>query len=297
MKKQKVTKNWAAIAVVVMVAPLSVTVPESDSTYSTTITLAGGAGRHGRGLDVYLGTTSNSGYGCDGSTYSESNEVRRNVDLEEQFADAGAGIDRRVGDSKLHIGLRAGYVWEQASAPSPMLINSLTNEPIDISGAMNEYRNTSYWYVNPYMAIEARKVGFGFGIVRSAEPLRTEAPTRIPEDMNTGESVQPSFHLRFGPRDKFYVAYRLWEGIPIYSGGGKHNAGMGFTLGGHMDVWAAYALGGPYRTNALFLQTAVRPNSPVGFNLSLRVPTTLKSAELGGGINEIGGSFGLVFRR
>jgi len=298
MRKIALTRNWATLAVVAMVTPLSVSIPEDDGVHRTTITLAGGAGSHGHELDVYLDTVNSSGYGCDGSAYSSSHEIRTNVDLEEKFTDIGGGIDHQVGNSKLHLGVRGGYVFEQASVPGRMPTNPQTGLPIDINPATSSYANTSYGYVNPYLAIEGHKMGIGVGLVASQVPLRTQATTRVPEDLNSSESgAQPSFHLRFGPRDKFYCAYRLWEGIPIYSGGGMHNVGIGFALGKRADVWAAYASGGPYRTDALFLQTVIHPNSSVGFNFSLRVPKDLQTAQADGTISELGGSIGLVFSK
>jgi len=298
MRKIALTRNWATLAVVAMVTPLSVSIPEDDGGNRTTITLAGGAGRHGHELDVYLDTVTNSGYGCDGSYYSSSQEIRTNVDLEEKFTDIGGGIDHHPGNSKLHFGVRGGYVWEQASVPGSMPTNPQTGKPIDVSPVTDSYANTSYGYVNPYLAIEGGKMGIGLGLVASGVPLRTKETTRVPEDLDSRErTAQPSFHLRFGPRDKFYCAYRLWEGIPIYSGGGMHNVGLGFALGKRADVWAAYATGGPYRTDAVFLQTVIHPNSSVGLSLSLRVPKDLQTAQQDGTISEIGGSFGLVFSK
>jgi hypothetical protein len=275
---------------------MAVGVPDSDSTYSTTVTLGGGMGRHGTGLDVYLGTMSGSGYECDG-TYVPGHEVRGPLDLEETFTDIGGGIDHRVGNSRVHLGVRGGYVWEEATLVGSAPINPFTNEPVDLSEAMGSYAKTAYWYVNPYLAIEASNVGIGFGVVRSQIPLRTDKEQRIPEDLGKGAGTQPSFHLRLGPRDLLYVSYSLWEGIPIYSGGGMHNAGVGFQPGRQLDVWAGYAFGGPYQTDGVYLRTTVGAASPVALNLSLRVPATYQTADGIGWINEVGGSVGVQFRR
>lgn len=288
--------NWSFLVAVAIVAPMAVGVPNSDGTYHTTVTLGGGMGRHGTGLDVYLGTIPGSGYGCDDG-YAPSQEVRRSVDLEERFTDVGGGIDHRVGKSPVHIGVRGGYVWEEAALAGGTPINPFTDEPVDVSEAMNSYTKTSYWYANPYLAIEATNVGIGFGIVRSERPLRTDDDQRIPEDLGAGAGTQPSFHLRLGSRDKVYISYRLWEGIPIYSGGGMHNAGLGFMLGRHIDVWTSYAFGGPYQTDGMYVSTTVGAASPVALSLSLRVPATYQTGDGSGWIHEVGGSVGVVFRR
>jgi len=275
---------------------MAISVPESDSTYRTTITLGGGSGRHGTGLDVYLGTVDGSGYGCEGTSYP-AREVRRPVDLEERFIDIGGGIDHQLEGSKWHLGLRGGYVREEATLVGSAPINPLTNETVDISEAMSSYAQTSYWYVNPYVAIEGSKIGIGIGALGSQAPLRTAETKRIPEDLLEGAGIQPSFHFRLGPRDKFYVSYSLWEGIPIYSGGGMHNAGVGFLLGRHLDVWTGYAFGGPYRTDGMLVRATLGASSAVAVNISLRVPVDYQSADGYGSINEIGGSVGLQFRR
>lgn len=297
--KARYVSRWSSLAVIAIVTPLAVNVPGTDGTYGTTVTLAGGGGTHVSGLDVYMGTTQNQGFDCaSGESYDSPREVRQPVDLEQSFKDFGGAVDQRLGDSKLHIGVRGGYVWESATVIGGAPVNPLTNQSVsDFSETVATYRNSSYWYVNPYFSVEARKVGFGLGIVRSELPLRTQKKTRVPEDVGKGRDTQPSFHLRLGPRDKAYVSYSLWEGIPIYSGGGMHNTGIGFRMGRHIDFWAGYAFGGPYQSNGALLQATLGATSPVAVDVSFRVPTDYRGA---GGLNtisELGGSVGLRFRR
>jgi len=288
-------KNWSLLAAVVLVAPIAVGVPGSDSTYNTTITLGAGAGRHGTGLDVYLGRTGGSGYGCD-SPPSPTTEVRRPVDLKERFTDVGGGIDHKMGSSRHHFGIRGGYVWEQANLVGQAPINPFTDQPVDVSEVTDMFAKTSYWYFNPYWSMEGEHMGVGFGIIRSELPLRTDVATRVPEDLDASASTKSSFHFRVGPRDKFYVSYSLWEGIPIYSGGGMQNAGVGFGLGRHLDMWTSYAFGGPYQSGAVYTRATLAASSRVAVNLSLRVPVKHRVEGADESINETSGSVGLQFR-
>jgi hypothetical protein len=168
----------------------------------------------------------------------------------------------------MHIGVRGGYIWEQATFVGEQPVNPLDGQVVEVPpgvGLFNEYG-----YVNPYVGVESDNIGIGIGAVFSEQPLRTDNTLEYPIDRD--RSVQPSFHVRFGPLDKIYFNYRLWENVPIYSGGGAHNVGVGLQLGRHVGVWGGVSTGGPYRTDAALFKATLGSSSLAAVNVTTRVP-------------------------
>ena len=160
-------------------------------------------------------------------------------------------------------------MWEQATFVVELPVNPLTNEVGQVPPGVE--LNTQYGYVNPYIAFESDGAGIGFGLVISGQPLRTDEVRGYPLD--DGQTVQPSFHLRFGRLQQIYINYTLWENVPIYSGGGMHNVGLGLQLGKHVGVWGGVSAGGPYQSKAALFRATLGSSSQVAVNLTARVAT------------------------
>jgi len=271
-------KNTAFWTAAVLVAPLAVNLDPADfedprgveapgwgEEATTTITVGGGAGTHGTGVELLLGTISEGGYDCEPAT---TREIKTTLDFEEDFIDVGAAIDHNPAGKPLHLGIRGGYVWEQAMFVGEEPINPLTGEVVQVPSGIE--LASQYGYANPYIAFEGDAIGIGMGVVISGQPLRTDDVREYPLD--EGQTVQPSFHLRLGRLQQFYVNYSLWENVPIYSGGGAHNLGLGLQLGKHVGVWGGLSSGGPYQTNAALFRATLGSSHPVAVNFTTRVP-------------------------
>jgi len=241
----------------------------SGESSTTTITVGSGYGTHGTGVELLLGTiTEGGGYGCDGYGGATTREIKTTLDFEEDFVDVGGEIDFRPGDEPLHLGVRGGYIWEQATFVGERPVNPLNGEVVEVPPGV-ELTN-EYWYVNPCFGVETDNFGLGMGIIISEQPLRTDNKLSYPIDRD--QAIQPSFHIRFGPLDRIYFNYRLWENVPVYSGGGAHNVGMGLQLGRHVGAWGGVSAGGPYRTNAALFKATLGSSSMAAVNISARVP-------------------------
>jgi len=254
-------------------APRGIQSNRSESSPTVTFTVGGGAGTHGTGVELLLGTISEGGgYGCAGETPGTTYEVKTTLDFEESFVDAGGELDLKPGKEPFHMGVRGGYIWEQATFVGDLPVNPLTGEIVEVPSGVE--LTTQYGYINPYVAIESENIGIGLGAVFSEQPLRSDDVRGYPLD--TDRTTQPSFHVRFGSLTKIYFNYSLWENVPIYSGGGKHNVGMGLQLGKHVGVWGGVSSGGPYRTDAVLFRATLGSSHAAAVNITTRVPIEYK---------------------
>jgi hypothetical protein len=271
---------------------LQTTRNRSGESSTTTIIVGGGAGTHGTGVEVLLGTiTEGGGYGCDAPP-ATTHDVTTTLDFEEDFIDVGGEIDFRPAGKPLHIGVRGGYIWEQATYVGEPPVNPFNGEVVEVPPGV-ELTN-QYGYVNPYFAVESENIGIGFGVIVSEQPLRTDNARKFPLEKN--QATQPSFHLRFGNLEKIYFNYSLWENVPVYSGGGAHNVGMGLQLGKLVGVWGGLSSGGPYRSDAALFRATVGSFSPAAVNVSARVPMEYKGHDGVTLIEETSVSMSLRFR-
>ena len=299
-------RNPAFWTTTALLAPLAVSLDPADfeelqSTHNrsgesstTTITVGGGAGTHGTGVELLLGTITEEGgggYGCDSSA-PPPREVKTTLDFEEDFIDVGGELDFKPAGKSLHLGVRGGYIWEQATFVGELPVNPFDSQVVEVPPGV-ELTN-QYGYVNPYFAIESENIGFGLGVIVSEQPLRSDNAREFPLDKN--RTTQPSFHLRFGNLDKIYFNYSLWENVPVYSGGGAHNAGLGLQLGKLVGVWGGVSTGGPYRTDAALFRATIGSFSPASVNLTARVPMEYEGHDGVTLIEESGVSMSLRFR-
>lgn len=86
--------------------------------------------------------------------------------------------------------------------------------------------------LNPYGALEGKKVGFGIGYVAVPD----EAQYYYYYDRHY-EIVPASGHIRFGARTGTHFSMNLNEDIPLTSGGGAFRMGFGFRPAKVADIW------------------------------------------------------------
>jgi hypothetical protein len=138
-------------------------------------------------------------------------DVTAGVELNHRFESGIVGV----------IGIRGGYLDSDLGWPAAGVYTD-DREPL------------RYSYANPYVAIETRNVGIGFGYVSGA----------IPFDLgdNTG-SVPMSAHLRIGRRDALQIRLSLNENLPLASGGGFVNLGVGYPVGRGVRLYSGASTG------------------------------------------------------
>lgn len=138
------------------------------------------------------------------------------------FREVGADIDQQV-VGPMHVGIRGGTVREE----------------IELSPGAAIVRTGHY--TNPYVSIEAGEVGFGLGPVYSRQSLPRHAPGF-------------SGHLRLGERTR-YFSTSLMENVPVCSGGGYFDLGMGFHPHPRFDWWIGVS-SGPFEGAGATIKTA-----------------------------------------
>jgi len=181
------------------------------------------------------------------------------------FKDVGFSLDHKF-KSPVQVGLRGGNVWE---------INRFT---FDQGYSTN--KNISNLYINPELSLEWEYFGIGAGFFSAQKDLywRDIGPARN----------FPSGHLRIG-EPRFYFSTHLMESVPLYSGGGYLNLGIGRKASRKFSYWLGWGINGPYDTGGFLIKTDFEFTKNWQLNLAGR---------LGGsqGISENAVSLGLSYR-
>ena len=216
-----------------------------DNPKTTSFTFGAGTGSYGR--NIHASRVISLGY--DSCTGMESSYVvDANFKFKSEYTDYGGEIDIQATDA-FHVGARGGYISESAS----YLGSNLDAATVDTLFASVQPDTTwTQFYVNPFIAVEKKNWGMGLGVVISNNRLWTGT-----EDFGEHDegSVYPTGHFRVGNLQKVYADVSLWEGVPIYSGGGQWAAGLGIRPVDWLHLWAGAAGGGPY-TNESFMGRA-----------------------------------------
>ena len=249
------TSTWLCTA---LIAPMSLAVrvpvdsiatsatPNSSDvdTRTTKFTLAGGGGRFYR-------------------EYRLGGECAANdpTTFHEEFGDVGAEIDYQHGD-KGHFGIRGGYVHETAE---------LVADP-GLTGELGSSRGIDTYYANPFISHEGDKFGLGAGVLITSRPLNTADQEDSPfkEDV----AIYPSAHLRFSrSSNQLYLSAHLWEGVPIYSGGGMVMMGLGGRPFSWLDLYGGYASEGPFAVEGFLARATFDLNREWSLMTTVRFPT------------------------
>ncbi len=220
-----------ALGALVLWLPVVVEVPTSPDSGSggeseTRITLVGGAGHYAI-IDR----------GCEG-------QVLRTHPA--RFREAGGSIEHRSSNG-LTSGVRSGVLREKRESRFVVTDYSVYPYRESLAVVVSETENV---YVNPFVAVEGRRLGIGAGWAWARGTLPTLDSKR-----------QPSFHVRIGRLDKAYFKLGYLESVPLYSGGGFADIGFG----GHPHrLWDIYMgmSGGPFDGPGLSLKCdyRVRPH-------------------------------------
>jgi hypothetical protein len=254
-----------------------------DGEYRTTnVTLGGGAGAYGRVVHV----TGLVPLDCYGGTVSEP--VEGDVKFRQAFEDYGGQVDHQT-TVDMHVGVRGGYIRETGSYIGSTLAPAVVDS---LFGAVPPDSTFSYYYFNPYFSLERNDWGFGLGVVVSDNRLWTGTEEYGEHD---DYSVYPTGHIRLGDLQKAYFSLSLWEGVPIYSGGGRLVGGIGVRPAPWLELWGGMAGGGPYTNEGII----GRANVDVGRHLTLGASIRVKGDADEGfapDFSEYGTSFSLTYK-
>jgi hypothetical protein len=267
-----------------MVLPLVVGVQKhrSDSLY-TDLTIGAGEGSYGNSFYTRI-YTPGSGTGCDGSGSGGSYtyyEHRKKIG----YQDGGIGFETTV-SKKAKIGLRAGYIKDTR---------------VEVFESEYQFKSKTSYIINPHFSFEWSELGLGLGLVMATNGIHYPSFKQgdYGEDYFNGNSyektVLPSFHLRLGNPKYIYASVSHLENIPLISGGGYLNYGLGTEAIPYLSLWVGKSAKKPFEEDALLLKAGLKLNR----NLSLNF--TYRSSESKGDytyvpIKEKGFSIGMNYR-
>ena len=255
-------------SVLIASLPVTVSVPRDSVVVqrSTSLRVAGGGGSYDRTLDVEIGPVSPSG--CTQSVP---------IHFDAQYTDVGAELDHKSGKI-MHLGVRGGAVHETSDLKVPLDSSVVSQLPPGVDPAP-QLSDTSY-YLNPCISWDWKWVGLGGGLILASSPLSYDARETYPPS-EAGVALG-SGHVRLGKKS-LYASASTGESVPMYSGGGMYNVGIGIAPDRFpVDVWGGIA-GGPWPDEVGFVK--------MGFH-----PSDAWSIDGGVQLDEFQGSVGLTYR-
>ncbi len=171
------------------------------------------------------------------------------------YSDYGMSVDHGFRNSPLKIGLRGGYIKvEQYDA----------------------------YYINPNFSFEGRLGGLRLGVLTANHKgILTSRDDDFVRQILT-------VNLRLGPTKSVHFSGSFFENLPLYSGGGLVDAGVGFGVGPRSTLWLGFS-GLPFDGLGLLAKSDVGLNRNWLLNLSGRYGNSE-------GINEWGISAGITYR-
>jgi hypothetical protein len=208
--------------------------PESSDSSNTVIDFMLGLGKY-----------SNVTYDCSGRATS----IR-----DYSYIDYGGSISHKV--DLLKFGVRGGGF----SVDGPGEYYYMPVYPYESVGTGEQ----SVQYVNPFIAFDHKYVELSFGLVFLTEyPWQANIRDRLINDGTT----QLSWLLRIGNRRAFHFSTHYLSNVPIFSGGGMFDMGLGIGSKKSRNItWLGLSVG-PYQ-NAGF---ALKQNIQVTDNLDILI--------------------------
>jgi hypothetical protein len=189
------------------------------------------------------------------------------LDVEDMpYNDAAVGVERV--SPGLTYGARAGFFHTNAESQ-----DGYTLHPAQSSR-----------YVNPYIGKDWQGAAFHVGIIAFDNSASGTGNSRI---LKWNESVQPTADIRIGGRPGLYFSTSFLSNMPLGTGGGVYDIGLGTMPDGGGSFWIGLAFL-PYEEGAL----ALKADIPLLTNLSVNPRFQVRS----GDASEYGVSIGLSGR-
>jgi hypothetical protein len=246
---------------VLMVLPLVMGVQKqkSDSLY-TDLTIGAGGGSYGNTFYTRV-YTPGSGTGCDGGSSAGSNYTYHEHRKEIGYKDGGIGLETTV-SKKVKVGLRAGYVKDTR---------------VKISESEYTLESKSSYFINPHLSFEWSYFGFGGGpVVALNDGLYYPSfNSNLYEKYdfhgeNWSKTLLPSFHMRLGNPQYLYASVSHLENIPLISGGGYLNYGIGTEAIPYLSLWAGYGDKKPFEQGSFLVKGGLKLSRSLSLNFAYR---------------------------
>lgn len=209
----------------------------SDSLF-TDLSFGAGAGSYaGR----YYTRHYSPGAGCEGGDWQYA-EHRKKIG----FQDAGFGVETQLSKT-FRLGLRSGYVSDKRAKHTSQDCSSFKLES-----------NTSYIF-NPHLSLEWDAAGFGLGPLFATDGIYY--PSSKPKEYQKNRYIvksSVSYHLRLGNPRTVYASLSHLESIPLISGGGYLNYGLGTEAIPRISLWAGGSGTKPFNKESLLFKVGVK---------------------------------------
>jgi hypothetical protein len=181
--------------------------------------------------------------------------------------------------STIVLGMRLGH-WSVPDAGFPV------NEFGEY--VRTEERDISETYYNPFIALERKRFGIGFGAIIGDVPLdfgdyrSTDPLDFTPYDL---DELSVSWHVRFGNYQKLHFLMQMGEATPILSGGGPFTIGLGYPAGEKLSMYSGLSAGF-FNRGGVFHSMRIASDKNLDFDVTLRLGEADKSLEasLSGGL-------------
>jgi len=232
---QRFHNNRLRIILILMLYPNIVCfTPKSSDSSNTVIDFMLGLGKY-----------SNVTYDCSGHATSIQNY---------SYIDYGGSISHKIDIFKF--GLRGGGF----SLDGPGEYYYTPDYPYEAVST----DKLSVQYANPFIALDHKYVELSFGLVFLTEyPWQENIRDRLINDGTT----QLSWLLRLGNNRAFHFSSHYLSNVPIFSGGGMIDAGIGFgSIQSRNLTWVGLSLG-PYQNVGL----AIKQNIDVSQNFDIMI--------------------------
>ena len=252
MRSRSTAHRWkAATACFLLMTPVPVVQTDAERTRETSLTLGAGSGAYDREVRFQAGM-------------SDCGPITRTARFDADFTDFGADLEHRMAKNG-SVGVRAGFIREKVE----LVPNQSVTVSVNVDSIATQVESTrDNFYLNPYIAKEGSWLGVGGGVIVASQPLRLGDDEEHPAD--EGPHVALSGHLRVGKRSRLYASTSAGENVPIYSGGGFFNYGVGIDIPVGVDLWVGQTLG-PWRKEELLMKADVHPSPHWSLGASFRL--------------------------
>jgi hypothetical protein len=230
----------------------------------TSLRFGAGSGTYGRDIharrEIFLGYDNCTGLPT-GRTYDT------NFRFKSEYRDYGGEVDAQVTEHG-HMGIRGGWVDETVTYLGSTLDEAVVDS---VFGTTRFKDSSSYYYVNPFWALEKPDIGFGVGVIASDSRLWTKGEKEFGE--HDDPTIYPTAHLRLGRLDKVYFKASMFESVPVYSGGGVTVVGIGVRPIPPIELWGGMGFDGPYSEDNFILRASADLGRHATLGVNVRVPS------------------------
>jgi hypothetical protein len=140
------------------------------------------------------------------------------------FQDVGVAVDHYF--DSFHAGVKSGLIKSE---------EKLTVVKSEYYERFDYYKEDNIYYINPNLGLRFKYFGIGIGALMLAGADSSSIFSKI--------KFLPSASLRVGSLESFYISSSFLNSVPLISGGGFLDLGLGINFGNSMpSLWAGVGI-------------------------------------------------------